>query len=222
MTHILLVRHGETDWNKEHRLQGHIDIPLNQVGIEQALLLAKALEEESIDLAYTSDLSRAFDTANAITKNKQIPTFIDRGLRERCYGEVQGLTHTEIEEKLPENYQAWQTRNPDFQPKNGESLREFFARVEQTCLRIAQTHTGKKVLIVAHGGVLDCMYRIATNTAIHRKRRIPLLNTSLNRLHFQNDKFHIQEWGDISHLDLGSALDEVDGKVPERTPWVLP
>jgi len=103
MAHILLVRHGETDWNKAQRLQGHLDIDLNEQGKIQAQLLGKALANEKIDIAYSSDLSRALKTANTITAHHDIPTFIDIQLRERCYGEIQGLTYQEIEEKLPDN-----------------------------------------------------------------------------------------------------------------------
>ena len=200
MTKILLVRHGETNWNKEHRLQGHLDIGLNQQGIIQAQLLGQALAQEKIDIAYSSDLSRALDTANTITSHHEVPTIVDSQLRERCYGEIQGMTYQEIEEKLPDNHRAWHTSSME---------------------RIAQNHVGEVVLIVAHGGVLDCMYRLATNMDIAEKRKVELLNTSLNRLVFTDNSFQIETWGDISHLNQLQSLDDVEsGK--KSVPWLLP
>ncbi len=221
MTQILLVRHGETDWNKEQRLQGHIDIALNPEGILQAALLGKVLAQEKIDVAYSSDLSRAFDTANTITQHHEIPTYVDSQLRERCYGEIQGMTYHEIEEKLPDNHRAWHSRDPDFEPKGGETLRQFYARVTTSFHRIAQTHVGQVILIVAHGGVLDCMYRHATQMDISEKRKVELLNTSLNRLTYDGSQFQIQSWGDVSHLKNNTSLDEVDSGSPS-VPWLLP
>jgi len=221
MTQILLVRHGETDWNKAQRLQGHIDIGLNEQGIIQAKLLGRALAQEKIDLAYSSDLSRALDTANTITAHHDVPTFIDVGLRERCYGEIQGMTYQEIEQQLPDNHRAWHSRNPDFQPLGGETLRQFYERVTTSIERIAKDHLGQVILIVAHGGVLDCMYRYATQMDITEKRKVELLNTSLNRIRYHGNRFEIESWGDVSHLQDQAALDEVDAN-KSSVPWLLP
>jgi probable phosphoglycerate mutase len=220
MTRILLVRHGETDWNKERRLQGHLDIPLNAEGIEQAKLVAQALAHEKIDIVYSSDLSRAFETANAIAKIHALPIFVDANLRERHYGDVQGKTYQEIEETLPDNWAAWQNRDPDFQPKDGESLRQFHHRVITHIQRIVSQHPKQIILIVAHGGVLDAMYRHANRIDIGEKMKVELLNTSLNRLTFDGEFFSVESWGDVSHLTK-TAKDDVDGgNAP--TEWVLP
>ena len=221
MTKILLVRHGETNWNKEHRLQGHLDIGLNEQGVLQAKLLGQALANEKIDITYSSDLSRALDTANTITLHHDVPTVIDADLRERCYGEIQGLTYKDIEEQLPENHKAWHSRDPDFQPKGGETLRQFYIRVTNSIERIAKNHIGEVVLIVAHGGVLDCMYRLATKMDIAKKRKVELLNTSLNRLFFTDQCFEIEAWGDVSHLQELKSLDDVDSG-SKSVPWLLP
>ena len=210
MANILLVRHGETDWNRAKRLQGHLDISLNQEGITQANRLGKSLVNESIDIAYSSDLSRAFDTAQAILAQRSIPHFIDQSLRERCYGEIQGMTYAQIEAELPDNHRAWHSRDPDFQPKNGESLRQFYQRVEACMLQIAKAHFGQTILVVAHGGILDCMFRLASGISIEDQMKVDLLNTSLNRLQYDGQKFQIKTWADLSHLENQSALDEID------------
>mgnify|MGYP006266919277 CR=1 FL=1 len=222
MAKILLIRHGETDWNKEKRLQGHLDIGLNDTGIEQARLLGRVLSKEKIDLAYSSDLSRALATANAITQHHDIPVYLDRSLRERCYGEIEGMTYAEIEEKLPDNHKAWHGRNVDFRPNKGESLRDFYERVAQGATRIAKSHLGQTIVMVAHGGVLDCMYRLATEMSLEAPRHFDLLNTSLNRLSFDGERFHLESWGDVSHLNAEKALDELDGSQQASVPWSLP
>lgn len=221
MSQILLVRHGETNWNKEQRLQGHLDIGLNEQGIIQAQLLGKVLAREKIDVAYASDLSRALDTANTITAHHQIPTLVDTQLRERCYGEIQGMTFQEIEQKLPDNHRAWTSRNPDFQPLGGESMRQFYQRVTTCFEKIALNHPNQVILIVAHGGVLDCMYRVACQIDIAEKRKVELLNTSLNRLRFSQNRFEVESWGDVSHLNDARALDDGEQGQPS-VPWVLP
>ena len=223
MANILLIRHGETDWNKERRLQGHLDIGLNDTGIEQAKLLGQVLSKEKIDAAYSSDLSRALATANAVAAHHDMAVYLDKSLRERCYGEIEGMTYAQIEQELPENHQAWHGRNPDFRPQGGESLRDFYDRVVEGATRIASAHLGQTIVMVAHGGVLDCMYRAATNMPIEQERHFDLLNTSLNRLTYDGEHFHLVSWGDVSHLAEQTAMDELDGsKAQPSVPWTLP
>ncbi len=216
MAEILLVRHGETDWNRLKRLQGHLDIGLNDLGRKQAQLLGKALASEKIEVAYSSDLSRAVDTTQEIIQHHDVPTFIDQSIRERCYGEIQGMTFGEIEKSMPDNHRAWHSRQVDFQPKGGESLREFFNRVVVGVSRIALTHLGKRILIVAHGGVLDCLYRAASSLSIEDPHRVEMKNTSLNLLNFDGEKFSIIKWGDLSHLQDINALDEIDNSYQSK------
>jgi len=222
MAKILLIRHGETDWNRERRLQGHLDIGLNDTGVQQASLLGKVLANEKIDVAYSSDLKRALATANAIIAHHDIPVYLDKSLRERCYGEIEGMTYAEIEKTRPENYAAWHGRDPHFKPKDGESIGEFYHRVVDGATRIAKSHLGQTIVMVAHGGVLDCMYRAATNTPIEEPRKVDLLNTSLNRLHFDGERFSLESWGDVSHLNDSKAIDELDGSKQPSVPWSLP
>jgi len=209
MAKILLIRHGETDWNRERRLQGHLDIGLNETGLQQAKLLGRVLAKEKIDVAYSSDLSRALATTHAIIAHHDIPVYLDRSIRERCYGEIEGMTFSEIEANRPENFAAWQTRNPHFKPQNGESIQEFYERVLGGATRIAKSHIGQTIVMVAHGGVLDCMYRAATDMPIHELRKVEMLNTSVNRLQFDGERFILESWGDVSHLQDDQALDEL-------------
>ncbi len=132
ITHIVLVRHGETDWNRERRLQGQLDVPLNVQGLEQAAQLGKALAGERFDAVYASDLSRAKQTAQALADRVGATVRDDAGLRERHYGQFEGLTYAEVAEKHPAEFAAWQERVPDFAPPGGETLTGFHERAVET------------------------------------------------------------------------------------------
>ena len=115
-TRIIAIRHGETAWNVDSRLQGHLDIPLNDVGLWQARQAALALADEPIDAIYSSDLQRAWVTARAIAETTQAPLTAHQGLRERSFGVLQGHTFEELEAKEPEQAYRWRKRDPAFAP----------------------------------------------------------------------------------------------------------
>lgn len=211
---ILLIRHGETDWNVERRLQGHLDMPLNAEGRRQAAALARVLSGEQIDAVFSSDLVRAVRTAEAIAAPRGLAVGIDAGLRERCYGAFEGLTYEEISERYPDAYAAWRARSEDARfpsGKNvGETLREFSERAVGSLTRIAAREKIRKVAVVAHGGVLDCVYRAATGIGFGPPRNFEIFNAGINRLSFDGGAFRILQWGDVLHLASEALLDEVD------------
>ncbi|WP_019139553.1 histidine phosphatase family protein [Noviherbaspirillum massiliense] len=215
MTEILLIRHGETDWNAEKRLQGHLDIPLNAEGRRQAAALGRSLLDEPLDAIFSSDLQRARQTAEAIAAPRGMTVQIDPGLRERCYGGFEGLTYEEIGERYPEAYLAWKARDPDarFPPGQNlaESLREFSQRAVSAIARLASRDGYRKIAIVAHGGVLDCAYRAARGMGFERARDFDIFNASINRLSWNGAALQLMHWGDIAHLAAeAKVLDEVD------------
>src|SRR3569832_2359518 len=128
MTEILLIRHGETDWNVEKRLQGHLDISLNEGGRRQAAALGKALLGEPLDAVIASDLQRAIVTAESVAVPRGMRVQIDPELRERCYGAFEGLRYRDISERYPQAYAMWQARDLDTRypagPRSAETLRE--------------------------------------------------------------------------------------------------
>lgn len=214
MTIIYLIRHGETMWNREKRLQGHLDIGLNDNGRRQADLLALHMAQKNLAAIISSDLSRAMDTALPIAKHHELDLQLDPQLRERHYGVMQGLSHEEIEKLHPENHQAWKNRDVSFQPKDGESLLQFDGRVVQAARRWAEEFKQYEIALVAHGGVLDCLHRAATQKPLEQARDFEILNASLSTLKYQNGQFSLIQWGDVSHLNdlqLSKSLDEVDG-----------
>ncbi|MES2299719.1 MAG: histidine phosphatase family protein [Pseudomonadota bacterium] len=211
-TNILLIRHGETAWNAERRLQGHIDIALNREGERQAQALAGALAQERIDLVVSSDLQRAHQTAQALALRHQLPVQVDAGLRERCYGAFEGLLYAEIERRFPLDYAAWQARDIDAVMPSGthqaESFRQFYARSLAAILAWAATHPGKTLALVAHGGVLECAYRAALEMPLASPRNFSVHNASINRFCLADGKLSLLGWGDVHHLEEG-VLDEL-------------
>lgn len=210
-THIILVRHGETDWNAEKRLQGHLDIGLNHNGIAQAEALASALDGEHLAAIYSSDLQRARATAHPLALRHQTDVAIDAQLRERCFGGFEGLRYDEIGTRFPEAYAGWQQREPDFRfppgEREAETLTEFSARVLAAVGRIARAHTGAKIAIVTHGGVLDCIYRAATGMDLRSPRRVDMLNAAINRVVWHEGQLQLEQWGGVEHL-AADARDE--------------
>jgi probable phosphoglycerate mutase len=213
MTEILLIRHGETDWNAARRLQGHLDIPLNEEGMRQAAALGAALADEPIDAIYASDLSRAVLTATPLAETRGLRVQTDPRLRERCYGAFEGLLYGEIGARYPEAWLAFRTRDIDARFPQGErpaeTLREFSTRSLQAVRCIAARHVGQRIAIVAHGGVLECIYRFANDIGLVVPRDFDIRNASINRLRWDGKVLTILQWSDTSYLDA-PVLDETD------------
>lgn len=200
-THIVAIRHGETAWNVDTRIQGHLDIPLNDTGLWQAEQLARALAGEPIAAIYTSDLQRAHATAQAVARATGAPLTAEPGLRERSFGRFQGRTFAQIEAELPADALRWRKRDPHYAPEGGESLLTLHARIERTIATLAQPHLDEQIVLVAHGGVLDVLYRLATRQDIQAPRTWQLSNAAINRLLWTPDGLHLIGWADTRHLD---------------------
>lgn len=206
-TRILAIRHGETLWNVDSRIQGHLDISLNDIGRWQAERLGMALKDEPIAAIYASDLSRAHDTALAVSRHTGVPVQPEPGLRERSFGEFEGRTFAEIEIELPEQAQRWRQRDPAFAPAGGKSLLMLEARVLSVAARLAAQHPGEQIALFAHGGVMDILYRAATRLDLQAARTWALGNTAINRLLWSPEGFSLVGWADVQHLSEGT-MDE--------------
>lgn len=208
-TRILAIRHGETAWNKDARIQGHLDIALNDTGLRQAQLTAMALREEPLAAVYASDLLRAAQTAQAIADTQGLAVQHHLELRERHFGECQGHTWADLTLSHPEVTQRWRRREPDFAPPGGgESLLDLHQRVSHTVATLAQRHLGEQIVLVAHGGVLDILYRWATGLDLQSPRTWVLGNASINRLLWTPEGLTLVGWADTHHLDSSEARDE--------------
>ena len=207
ITRITAVRHGETAWNVDTRIQGQLDIGLNAKGRWQAERAGQALAGEDISVVYASDLWRAYDTALSIAKPHGLNVQTDEGLRERGFGEFQGKTFAEIETTLPDMAQQWRKRVPDFAPPGGESLLHLRERVVVCLQALAQRHVGQHIAVVSHGGVMDVLYRAATGLDLQAARSWDLHNAAINRVLYNGEHFSLVGWADTRHLD-GAAFDE--------------
>ena len=211
-TRIIAIRHGETLWNVDTRIQGQLDIPLNPVGHGQARRLANALKDEPVTAVYSSDLMRASQTAGYLASELGMEVNHEPGLRERNFGDFEGKTFAEIEAVLPLQATRWRKRDPQFAPAGGESLLDLTSRVVETASRLAARHPGELIALVGHGGVMDVLYRAAARLDIQAARTWALGNAAINRLLWTPGGFTLVGWSDTQHLD--ETLD--DGLSPSK------
>lgn len=206
MTELILIRHGETDWNRELRFQGHVDVPLNATGHEQARRLAERLAAErlAVDHLVCSDLIRTQQTAapslQALLPQLRIETLTDSSLREQSFGIVDGMRVDDIKAGHAEAWSQWLRFEADSGMPGGETTRQFHARVMDAMRRIAQQYQGQKVMVVTHGGVLDMVWRTARGTGLAGPRQSDIPNAGLNRVRIDGDAVEVLDWADVRHL----------------------
>jgi broad specificity phosphatase PhoE len=169
VTTILLARHGETDWNRENRFQGHADPPLNETGRAQAVELSAALEDEQLAAVYASPLRRAFETAELVAAPHDLVPVPVEALREVNVGSWQGLTRAEIEQRFPDQFARWLDYHEGWE--DGESYEEMGRRVIAGLLELAAAHDGERILAVSHGGPVRAAYALADGISHAEARR---------------------------------------------------
>ncbi len=158
MTRLLLARHGETEWNRVGRWQGHADPPLNETGRQQAVELAEQLAGHGITAVYSSDLARARETARVVADRLGLDVVEDPALREIDVGSWSGLTRAEVERRFPDGYARWLAGEIGH---DGETREQLAERVVAATTAIAVRHEGETVLVVTHGGVIRALRRHA-------------------------------------------------------------
>ena len=200
MTEFILIRHGETDWNRELRFQGQVDPPLNATGHEQARRLSLRLAGEKVDHFYASDLVRTQQTAAPSQQVLSLVPSLDATLREQHFGAVDGMRVDDIKAQHPEAWAQWSQFLPDYAMPGGESAREFHSRVMAAMQRLALKHPGQTVLVVTHGGVLDMVYRTARSLGLHGPRQSEIPNAGINRVRLNAEAWEIRDWADARHL----------------------
>jgi 2,3-bisphosphoglycerate-dependent phosphoglycerate mutase len=200
MTELILVRHGETDWNRELRFQGHVDVALNAIGHEQARRVAARLAAEPARHLYASDLLRAQQTAQPLAAQLRLPSVTERALREQSFGVVDGMRVDDIKAQHPQAWEQWLRFHEDYCMPGGETMREFHARVLDAVRRIAADHRGDCVVIVTHGGVLDMVYRTARALPLGGPRQSEIPNAGVSRVTVRDSAIEIVSWADTSHL----------------------
>ena len=205
---IVIVRHGETQWNIERKLQGQENSDLTKLGIKQTELVARSLKNEHFDICISSDLPRCIKTSDIILKDRDIRIVYESRLRERNFGHLQGMTKEKIKDCYPYVYEKLNTGNINFEVPNGESMSEFFSRVDQGLDFIINNFQQKNILIITHGGVLDCIMRKIMKLSLDNHRCFSIYNTSINRFSVNSFGWKLESWGDINHLKSVVTIDD--------------
>jgi probable phosphoglycerate mutase len=209
-TTIIAVRHGETLWNKIEKQQGHLNSDLTELGIRQAQAMTRGLKGLAIDYFYSSDLGRAVQTSLILSQAIGMKFKQDNRLRERNLGILQGLTKSEFEIKYPDDALKLASGDPDYQIPDGESIRERYTRCISFVEELSLKHSGKTILIVAHGGVLMSFFHKALEIPLGSPRKYSLFNGSINIFSLsENSNWRLEIWGDISHM-RDSSLEYLD------------
>jgi probable phosphoglycerate mutase len=200
MTELILIRHGETDWNRELRFQGQVDVSLNAIGHEQARRIASRMAGEKADALYASDLLRAQQTAEPIAAQLALRALTETGLREQSFGKVDGMRVDDIKAQHPQAWEGWLRFEADYCMPEGESTRAFHGRVMAAVERLVASHPDQTVVIVTHGGVLDMIYRTARSLGLEGPRQSEIPNAGLNRIRVVGDCIDILSWAETDHL----------------------
>ncbi len=207
-TELIVVRHGETVWNQVGKQQGQLDTELSELGVAQGRALAEALSNDPVDVMYSSDLGRAMQTAQIISERIALDIITDARLRERHLGTMQGMTMRQFEREHPEEYAHFRGGEADSRLPGGESIRERYERSVACAEELAIRHPGQRLLIVAHGGVLNSFFRRAMGQDIASPRRFSLFNASINAFTITGGQWRLERWGDMHHLmHLGTQDD---------------
>ena len=206
MTRFLFIRHGETDWNRQQRFQGQIDVPLNATGMAQAARVAERLAADRHDALFSSDLQRARETAAPLGAAWRMPPLALPGFREQNFGVLEGLDVPTIQARHPDLWQRWLEHRADFALPGGESLRQFHARVMAAVHELAAAHAGARLAVVTHGGVLDMLWRSAHGLSLDGLRACEIPNAGLNRLRWVDGALKVEVWADATHLAEPAGL----------------
>ena len=206
-TLICLVRHGETAWNAEGRVQGQTDVPLNAVGTAQAGAVGAALAGERFAAIYSSDLTRVRQTAEPAAQRLGLAVRCDAALRERHYGMFETHTYAEVRERFPEDYARFRKKELDYDFRGGESLRLFNERALGCVRSLAVRHPGETILVFTHGGVLEMVYRHANALGLSAPREFGIPNAAINWVEVAGESWSVHQWAQCAHLE--SAIDDL-------------
>ncbi len=193
---LWLIRHGESMWNIEGRIQGHSDSPLSELGIEQAKLLQRRLAEHDFDFVYSSDLARAKDTAELVVPNSKI--HLDQRLRERNFAGFEGKTHKELSQEERNIFEAWRNDPENVRPLGGELQSEFCKRILAWLEELPKLG---KVIAFTHGGFIRTLLFWVVRAKASYARSFLINNTSISKFYIYDNKIHISTVNDTAHLE---------------------
>ncbi|HEY3150079.1 MAG TPA: histidine phosphatase family protein [Candidatus Binatia bacterium] len=199
-TQLIIVRHGQTEWNIKGIRQGNLDSRLTEKGMAQAKALAQRLTREHFTALYSSDLGRAVQTAEEVASVTGHEIITDPRLRERHLGIFQGLSGEEIKQKHPEEYKLHRSLGPDYVIPGGESVKQQVARNIAYLNEIGSKHLGETIVVVTHGGVISGLFRHTFSIPFNAPRRFEFTNAGLNIFAYEEGDWFLLTWGDVSHL----------------------
>ena len=199
-TRLIIIRHGETEWNLEGRIQGHMDSPLTESGRAQAEAIAGRLQTVEVNALYSSDLGRAYTTAQFVSHKTGQNILTDKRLRELHLGKFEGLTEEEVQKRFPEEYVYLKNAEPSYIYPGGESKEQFSLRVI-TCLEeLMGKHQGEQIVVITHGGALSRLIRYTLGMPVVGSNGYKICNAALNVFSYENKRWQLEIWGDLSHL----------------------
>jgi 2,3-bisphosphoglycerate-dependent phosphoglycerate mutase len=207
---VIIVRHGQTEWNIKGIRQGNLDSRLTEKGMAQAKALAQRLARERFTALYSSDLGRAVQTAEEVASVTGHEIITDPRLRERHLGIFQGLSAEEIKQRHPEEYKLHRSLGPDYVIPGGESVKQQVARNIGYLNEIGEKHSGETVVVVTHGGVISGLFRHTFSISFSAPRRFEFTNAGLNVFAYEEGNWFLLTWGDVSHLAPGGRTDGED------------
>lgn len=199
-TEIILIRHGETEWNSQKRMQGHSNSDLSEVGRGQIQALGELMKNVSFDHIYSSDSLRARQTAEAITQYSGHTLQFDQRIREKNLGVFEGLTSTEAKERHPEIYRLFKTAGANYVIDEGESTQQLLERALEFSEEIRLRHPQERVVMVTHGGVVRVLMKYALGLSIDSPTRFIIKNTGIFGL-IWNENWLVTQMGGVSHLE---------------------
>ncbi|MDG1486575.1 MAG: histidine phosphatase family protein [SAR324 cluster bacterium] len=199
-TEIILIRHGETEWNSQKRMQGHSNSDLSEVGREQIQALGELMKNVSFDHIYSSDSLRARQTAEAITQYSGHTLQFDQRIREKNLGVFEGLTSTEAKERHPEVYRLFKTAGANYVIDEGESTQQLLERALEFIEEIRLRHPQERVVMVTHGGVVRVLMKYALGLSIDSPTRFIIKNTGIFGL-IWNENWLVTQMGGVYHLE---------------------
>lgn len=212
-TRFIVVRHGETEWNVATRIQGQTDSDLTANGLAQAEAIGARLARERFDAIVASDLGRALRTAERIAFHCGLPVETDPRLRERSFGQGEGMTYAEVEGRWPGVFSRAANTDPDVSIPGGETRRAFHERIRAAFEALAHAHAGSRVAVVTHGGVLAVLYRVVHGIPLAHAHKVAISNASYNAVVYDHaaaaeaGSWRLEAWDETDHL-------------PEATPFV--
>lgn len=208
VTRVILLRHGETVWNLDGRYQGQLDSPLTPSGLAQARALGKRLAGIKFAALYSSDLGRALQTAACFAEFSAHEIRIEPRLRERHLGIFQNQHKAGLKQQFPDEYRLFKSGGPDHVLPQGESGRQAADRTHACLEELARRHPGETIVVVAHGGTISALLRHTLAIPLAAPRRFERANASWNVFKFEDGKWFLETWGDVSHLGVAMTKDE--------------